>query len=196
MAVSRDHTLFADNTESGATLLADARLLAESPAAADHFMQQSFDILVTGHALAVAVSTSGDGHGGLPVVANLLRDAAVAANADPAGIAITVQQGDLELPDLWRARVRHLGAGPLFVIGGTRDTCWRAFWDLRNERHLRLALAPEVTSACPLLAAEPATVVIAGMQVQAPVASAWVSRRIWLPDFASSDGEIDDDREE
>lgn len=192
MAVSRDHTLFADNTESGATLSADARLLAESPAAADHFVQQSFDILVTGRALAVALITTDAEDGGLPVVGGLLRDAAVAADADPAAVALTVHEGNHVLRDLWRARLRHLGAGPLFVIHRPRDAHWQTFWDLRSERQLRLALAAEVTSACPLLAAEPATVVTPGPQVQAPVASAWVSRRIWLPDFATTGGEIDE----
>ncbi len=192
MAFSPDHTLFTDNTERGATLSADARLLARSPAAADHFTQQSFDILVSRRALAVALISSDAKDGGLPFVGRLLRDAAVAANADPAEVALTVREGGLLLRDLWHARLRHLGAGPLFVVRGPRDTHWREFWNLRHERCVRVAMATEVTSACPLLAAEPATVVIPGIQVQAPVASAWVSRRIWLPDFVTSPGEVDE----
>ncbi len=192
MAVSRDHTLFADNTESGATLSADARLLAQSPAAADHFTQQSFDILVTGRQLAVALVTTDTEDGGLPVVGGLLRDAAVAANVDPAGVALTVREGTSVLRGLWHARLRHLGVGPLFVISEGRDAHWQEFWNLRRERHLQIAVGAEVTSACPLLAPEPAAVVIPGVQVQAPVASAWVSRRLWLPDFVTRDGEIDE----
>ena len=192
MAVSRDHTPFADITESGATLSADAQLLVQSPAAADHFTQQSFDILVTGRELAVALRPTDAKDGGLPVVGGLLRDAAVAANADPARVALTVRQDHLLLRDLWYARLRNLGAGPLFVICEVRDTHWQDFWDLRHERHLHMAVNAEVTSACPLLAAEPAAVVIPAMQVQAPVASAWVSRRIWLPDFVTRGREIDE----
>ncbi len=192
MAVSRDHTPFTDNTESGATLSADARLLAESPAAADHFTQQSFDILVSGRALAVALIPADARDGGLPAVGRLLRDAAFAANSDPAEVALAVRDGGLLLRDLWHARLRHLGAGSLFVIRGPRDRHWREFWDLRHERCLHVAVAAEVMSVCPLLAAEPATVVVPGIRVQAPVASAWVSRRIWLPDFVTTEGKIDE----
>jgi hypothetical protein len=194
MVISHDHTLFAGFTGSGATLSADAQLLAESTAAADHFTQQSLDILVTGQALAVSLITTDAADGGLPVVGRLLRDAAVAANADVAGIALTVRVGESLLPKLWRARLDFLGAGPMFVTSGPRGADWRTLWELRNEHDLRIAEGTEVTTACRLLAAEPATVVVPGAQVQAPVGSAWVSRRIWLPDYAMSDGQVDDDR--
>ncbi len=192
MAVSRDHTLFADDTESGATLSADARLLAESPAAADHFTQQSFDILVSGHALAVELISTDARDGGLANVGGLLRDAAVAANADPGEVALTVREGGLAPRDLWHARLRQLGAGPLCVVRDPRNTRWQDLWDLRNERHLRVAMATEVASACPLLGPEPGTVVIPGTQVLAPVASAWMSRRIRLPDFVTAEGQVDE----
>ena len=115
MVVLQNHTLFAGDTGSGATLSANAQLLAESPAAADHFTQQALDILVSGHALAVSLVTTDAADGGLPVVGSLLRDAAIAANADVAGIALTVRSRGCSLPMLWRARCDLLGAGPLFV---------------------------------------------------------------------------------
>lgn len=194
MVVSKDHTLFAGITESGATLSANAQLLSESPAAADQFTQQSLDILATGHALAVSLIATDAADGGLPVVGSLLRDAALSANADAAGIAITMRVAGSSLPKLWRARLDSLGAGPLFIVTGSCDADWRTLWDLRNEHDLRIAGATEVTTACRLLGPEPATVVVPGTQVQAPVGSAWVARRIWLPDFATPDGQVDDDR--
>lgn len=194
MAVSRDHTLFAGVTESGATLSADARLLAESPAAAEQFTQQALDVLVTGHALAVSLIPADGEDGGMATVGSLLRDAAVAADSDPATIALTVRPGRYRLTRMWHARLDCLGTGPLFVHVGTGDAGWRTMWELRSERHLQVAGSTEVTSACRLLAAEPATVVVPGMLVQAPVASAWVSRRIWLPDFVTPDGQVDDAR--
>lgn len=191
MAVSRDHTLLVANTQSGATLAADARLLADSPAAARHFVQQSLDILVTGRPLGVNVMPLCERDGGLAIVASLLRDAATEAGADPARIGLTIGPGGPALREAWRARARHLGPGPLFIATG-QATDWQALWDLRNEPHLRVAAATEVTSACRLLACEPATVVVPGLQVQAPVASAWVGRRIWLPDFIAADGHVDE----
>jgi hypothetical protein len=193
MVVSRDHTLFAGVTESGATLSADAQLLAESPAAADQFTQQCLDILVAGRSLAVSMITTDAEDGGLQVVGSLLRDAAASANTDAAGIALTVRAGRASPPQLWRARVELLGSGLLFVTSGSCEADWRALWDLRHEPDLRIAEATEVTSACRLLAAESATVVVPGLDVQGPVGSAWVSRRIWLPGFVTPHGEINED---
>lgn len=194
MAVSRDHTLLDASTESGATLAADAQLLAESPTAAEQFVRQSLGILVGGQALGVGLAPSGARDGGVPVVAGLLRDAAEAANARPASISLSVCAGGLSVRDAWRARLECLGAGPLFVVGEPPESRaeWQVLWELRNQHELRAAVAAEVVSCCSLLAAEPATVVEPAMQIQAPVASAWFGRRIWLPDFVTLENRVDE----
>ena len=194
MAVSRDHTLLHANTERGATLAADAQLLAESMVAAEHFRQQVLDVLVADRALAVAVLPTGAASANVTVVGELLQDAAAAADVDPARIALAVPAGYLPVRALWRIRRNQLGAGPLFLTGGppAANADWRALWDLRMEPQLRLAAATEVTSACPLLAAEPAMGVVPGIEVQAPVASAWVRREICLADFADDRGRVDE----
>ena len=194
MAVFPDHTLFVANTQSAATLTADAQLLAGSPAAARHFVQQSLDVLVTGRLLGVELIAPGARDGGIAVVAGLLREAAASANADSSRIGLTVRSGNVALREAWHARTEQLGAGPLYVAGGLPEAPadWDLLWELRDQRDLRLAAAAEVTSACPLLAAEPATVIEPGLQVQAPVSTAWVGRRIWLPDFLTADGHIDE----
>jgi hypothetical protein len=194
MAVSRDHTLLAANTERGATLAADAQLLTESPAAAEQFRQQAFDILVAGRALAVSVLPAGAENSGVAAVCGLLQASVAAADADPGSVALTVPANCLPVSALWRIRRDYLGVGLLFLTSGPRaaDTDWQALWELRMEPQLRLAAATEVTSACPLLAAEPAMAVVPGIEVQAPVTSAWVRRKISLADFADARGGVDE----
>lgn len=194
MAFSRDHTLLAANTERGATLAADARLLAESPAAAEHFMQQALDVLGAGQPLAVAVMPPSASSTGVNLVGGLLREAVTAANADPARVGLCVSAGCLPVRLLWRIRRDHLGAGPLFITGGPHGAKadWRALWHLRTQPQLRFAAATEVTPVCPLLAPEPAVGVVPGIDVQAPVASAWVRREISLSDHADVCGRVDE----
>jgi hypothetical protein len=194
MAVSPDHTLLNANTERGATLAADAQLLAESPAAAEQFRQQAFDILLAGRALAVSVLPAGANNAGITAVGVLLQESVAAANADPGTIALTVPASCLPVRVLWRIRRDHLGAGLLFLTSAPHgtDADWRALWDLRMEPQLRLATATEVTSACPLLAAESAVAVVPGIELQAPVASAWVRREISLPELADDRGRVDE----
>ena len=79
MAVSPDHTLLNANTERGATLAADAQLLAESPAAAEQFRQQAFDILLAGRELAVSVLPAGANNASITAVGVLLQESVAAA---------------------------------------------------------------------------------------------------------------------
>ncbi len=162
--------------------------------AAEQFVRQSQDILVGGRALGVRLASSGARDGGVPVVAGLLRDAAEDANARPASIALSVCARGLSVREAWRARLERLGAGPLIVVGEPPEAPaeWRVLWELRNKLGLRAAVAAEVVSPCSLLAAEPAAVVEPVMQIQVPVASAWVGRRIWLPDFVTSEKCVDE----
>lgn len=175
-------------------LAADAQLLTESLAAAEQFRQQALDVLVTGRALAVAVRPTGATSAGLAVVGRLLQQAVAAADAEPTRVALAVPAGFAAVRTLWRMRRDQLGVGPLFVTGGPpgADTDWRALWDLRMEPQLRLATAAEVTSTCPLLAAEPAMGVVPDIEIQAPVASAWVRREICLADFVDDSGRVDE----
>lgn len=194
MAVSPDHTLFNANTERGATLAADAQLLAESPAAAEHFAQQALDVLIARRALTVTVTPAGPAGAGVELIGRLLHESVAAAAADPGCVALTVPAGYLPVRSLWRIRRDYLGAGLLFLTGGPRgaDADWQALWELRTEPRVRLAAATEVTSACRLLASETATAVLPGIEVQAPVASAWVRREICLADFADDRGRVDE----
>ena len=143
---------------------------AESPAAAEQFRQQAFDILLAGRALAVSVLPAGANNAGITAVGVLLQESVAAANADPGTIALTVPASCLPVRVLWRIRRDHLGAGLLFLTSAPHgtDADWRALWDLRMEPQLRLATATEVTSACPLLAAESAVAVVPGIELQAP----------------------------
>ncbi|MDJ0812238.1 MAG: hypothetical protein QNJ23_00805 [Woeseiaceae bacterium] len=176
------------------TLAADAMLLAESPAAAEHFVQQALDVLVANRPLAVSVLPTGATVAGVTAVGALLREALAAADADPGDVALTVPAGHVPVQTLWRLRCDALGAGPMFFTGGPRDAeaDWRVLWGLRTEPHVRLAAATEVTSACRLLTAEHAAAVVPGIELQAPVASAWVRCEIGLPDFIDRSGRVDE----
>lgn len=194
MGFSRDNTPLPGCTERGATLSADADLLVESPTAATYFQQQAVDVLGAGRLLNVSVFTNGDGENVFAHACSLLRDALASAGASGEQVGLVVSSGALPIARAWRIRRRTLGEGPLFVVtrAGARRAQWAELWELRNIPQVRAAFADEITSPCELLPAECANAVIPGSDVQAPVASAWVTASLHLPDYACSRGRIDE----
>ena len=190
MGVLGDHTLFTRRTERGATISADASLVAESPAAATYLAQQALDILVAGHRLNVTITG-----GPLAGICQVLRAALESAGTAADRLGLVVDGSTLSPQDAWQIRCTELGRGPLFVIpgGAAGPSIWAALWELRAEQHVRVVCSGEVTSPCRLLAAEPADAVIPGTEILAPVASAWSTESLHLPDFNDGGGEVDED---
>lgn len=194
MAVSRDDTLLADDTERGATLAANPSLLAGSPAAAGHFGKQVLDVLVTGRSLTVLLTGSRIDRDGFRVACTLLRDAAT--GVDPAGVGLVVCNSDVDTGSARRDYRDLLGDAPFYVITDARETgaSWAQLWTLREDPAVHVACAAEVHSSCALLAAEPAATIVPGVHLQAPLASAWLPRVLHLPDYADRDGRLDEPR--
>lgn len=108
------------------------------------------------------------------------------AGADPSRLSLTVAAAAVSPMLAWRTRRSLLGAGRVdFVIGQEDFTRaksdrarvrrrWFELWRLRDTP-ARIALWPEVRSACPLLATEPADALLPPLGLQAPRDSAWLA---------------------
>ena len=69
---------------------------------------------------------------------------------------------------------------------------WASLREQLDEESVTLAFADCVVPQCPLLSAEPATVVETPLGLQVPAASAWVCMRIELARFTKPDGSLDE----
>jgi hypothetical protein len=79
------------------------------------------------------------------------------------------------------------------VIGhASVERDWEALREQLDQQSVTLAFADYVVPQCPLLSAEPATVVATPLGLQVPAASAWVCMRVDLPRFAGPDGTLDE----
>ena len=79
------------------------------------------------------------------------------------------------------------------VIGNISiDRDWESLREQVERESLILAFADCVVPQCPLLTAEPATVVETPLGLQVPAASAWICMRVHLPKFAGANGKLDD----
>jgi hypothetical protein len=192
---------------SGVTLSVNAATARESKIAAMQFREQAFDVLARGLPLSVSVSLPGRSaaaDGSFSILCEHLRLAAQDAGAAPATIEIAIEADSLSPQAAWLMRCEHLGDGPVHVFPGhskmrpgntslERNRCerfWLQLWRLRMNRMLRPALAPLVSSQCPLLCAEAAQGIIPSLAIQAPVGSAWVPMGLDVSRFADKKGSL------
>jgi hypothetical protein len=180
-----------------------------SNAAAERVRQQVFDVLGQRLPLAVTLDHLGDdSHAEAAFLATcaVLRPALEAARADPASLSIVVDATAMPPQQLWRRRCEALGPGPVYLLLGSgltppaaeavlrqrQDRFWLECWQLRGSGQVRMALAPMVSSPCPLLASEHAFGILPPSGLQVPPGTAWVPLKLCLTDFADASGELDD----
>jgi hypothetical protein len=193
---------------AGASLRVHATETLASSAATERIREQVFDVLVQRLPLAVTVEQLGDSALAETVfgrICAVLQSALEAARADPASLSIAIDATTLLPQQLWLRRCEALGPGPVFLLLGSaltppatdagvrrqQDKFWLQCWHLRNAGQVRMALAPMVSSPCPLLSSENAFGILPPSGLQVPPGTAWIPMRIDLTDFANTVGELD-----
>lgn len=196
------------NSQVGASLRLNAVETLSSETASQRVREQLFDVLACGLPVSVTVEGVGEALFAEAVFAKLcvlLGSALEDARAESAKLSIAID-ATLMLPQqLWMKRCELLGPGPLYLLLGSsltppsadantrrqQDKFWLQCWHLRHCQYVRLALAPSISSPCPLLASENAVGILPPLGLQVPPGSAWVPMQIDLCDFASASGVID-----
>lgn len=189
--------------QCGVSLRVDAERLLRSGASARRIHGQATELVAGGTAVAVRID--------VPARACALRyfhdiclgyrGAFHRAGVDPARLEVTIAAGSMPLPAAWQIRRTLLGRATLNVSFDAchgddaerrpyGDVFWHDLWRLRDAP-VRTAFWPTVRSACALLSAEHAGVVVPGCGLQAPEQSAWLRAEIDVAAFADDDGNVD-----
>lgn len=183
----------------GVTLLADARSMHRSAAAAAQFRQQVFDVLVSELPLSVSIcglSETTTANELLARVCSVLRLAALDAGVRPRSVEIVVDVESILPRTATRLRREHLGEGVVRIRAGEpsmRDgELWRQLWWARDAGCVWPTYATHVLSPCPLLRAESATAVTPATGVQIPLGSAWLPLRLDVSQFVSHRGSMNE----
>jgi hypothetical protein len=191
---------------SGVTLLASARSIQASDAAATRLGRQAFDALARGRRLSVSVCQLGKGAGvraAFAVVCRLLRLAMDRAGAPPGAVEIVVDADALSAQTIWELRRKWLGHGSVHLLPGSslmrnRRNCrgrrqppfWAQFWQAYTSDHVCAAFSTRVFPQCSLLSTEVAQAVVPATAIQVPVDTAWLPIRLDLTHFAAADGSL------
>ena len=196
-------------TREGVALRLDAHAAITSQAARKRVREQLFDVLA--RRIPVAVTVVGLRRENRPEVAfvkfcklvqTAMRDAAASANT----VSVVLDAADLSPQFAWMVRCALLGEGPVYLLVGCelsrpaiepgwrrrQDRFWLQSWHLRNRGYVRTAFAPNVTSPCPLFAAERADGILPPYGMQVPPGTAWIVSQINLSDFVAGTGELDE----
>lgn len=135
------------------------------------------------------------------LIAVAMRDAAA-----PAELVTVVVPASTAAPEqLWATRCATLGRGVLYLLvddelarpsGASATRCWQdefwmQCWRLRGNSFVRTALAPFVSSPCPLFAPEQASGILPPHGLQVPIGSAWAVLSLDLMHHAAADGSVD-----
>lgn len=194
------------HTATGASLCVHALDTLASGAAAERLREQVFDVLAQRLPVAVTVEQLGDARHAVAVFAGvcaILRAACDDARTSGAQVSIAIDATELTPEQLWAKRRAVLGPGPLYLLLGSaltppatepalrrmQERFWSQCWRLRGC--VRTALAPLVSSPCPLLVSEAAFGILPPAGLQVPPCSAWIALEVNLLDFASGAGELD-----
>lgn len=196
------------SSKAGASLRVHAIETLASAAAAERVREQVFDVLAQYLPLSVTVDQLGDSALAETVfgaTCAVLRSALDAARAEPASLSIAIDATTLHPQQAWLRRCEVLGPGPVFLLLGSaltppatdtvlrrqQDKFWLQCWQLRASGLVRMALAPMVSSPCPLLPSESAFGILPPFGLQVPTGTAWVPMQVCLTDFANAAGELD-----
>ena len=186
------------------TLAAGAIL--EPPPGLSRFRDQVGDILSRGLPLSVSITGLDQvaaANGVFSQACAAIAACAAQTGTPPGDIEIAIAANALSPRAAWTTRCDALGRGPLYLLAGEHDLrrqagdrprfprFWHELWQLRSERHVRLACAPLVRSHCPLLAHEIGATVLPQAAIQVPASSAWITQPIELSRFASASGVLD-----
>lgn len=194
-------------TSGGASLQLHALETLASVAAVERIKEQAIAVLE--HRLPLAVTV--DNLGAAPEasfvdVCTVLAAAAAAAGVDPSLVCVAVDANLLEPQQIWLKRCAVLGPGPLYLLVGNsltppsiniaarqaQDKFWLQCWQLRDCRHVRIALAPVISSPCPLLPPENASGILLPGGLQVPPGTAWIQMQLDVTGYADEKGEIDE----
>lgn len=193
---------------AGASLKVHAIETLASSAAALRTREQVFDLLAQDVPVSVTVDKLGDAgvaEAVFSAICVILRSALDDARVASDYLSIAIDAAALLPQQVWMKRCEVLGPGPVYLLLGSaltppasdvelrrqQDKFWLQCWHLRNSRQVRMALAPQVSSPCPLLASEPAPGILPPLGLQVPPGTAWAPMQVNLIDFANAAGELD-----
>ena len=173
-----DDTPFAIRT-SGHSVSAAAAALHGCTPLSKRFRDELVERLIAGETLTVVAPPAPSRRDAgrefvrlCETLAGIVADCGVA----PGRLGLVADARAMPPQAAWLVRTRALGAGPLYLrLGDLPRSHWLQLWHLRTARLLRPVYAGSVTSRCALLAAEAATTVVPGVEIQAPIGSAWVA---------------------
>lgn len=194
-------------TTDGVALQLHASEVFASQAAALRAQQQLFDLLAQGRPVGVSIAgfeSATHVEECFSRACELLAVAANEAGAPAAAASLAIDAEVLPPKRLWVLRCEALGPGPTYLLIGRQltrpsahagerqrqDQFWTQYWLLRNRTLLRAALAPLVSSPCPLFAPEFAFGILPPLGIQIPVGTAWATMRINLMDYCDAAGDI------
>lgn len=194
--------------QAGASLRVHAIDTLASAAAAERVREQVFDVLAQRLPLAVTIDQLGDSalaESVFGATCAVLGSALEAARGKPASLSIAIDATVLRPQQAWLRRCEALGPGPVFLLLGSaltppaadsdlrrqQDSFWLQCWELRTSGLVRMAIAPMVSSPCPLLSSEKACGILPPFGLQVPTGTAWIPMQICLCDYANASGELD-----
>ena len=194
-------------TTDGAALQLHACEILTSNAAALQAQEQIFDLLVRDLPVAVTVhglDNSEHAEGLFAQVCGVLESARAEAGAPAASVSIAVDAAFMTPQLVWMTRREILGPGPVYLLANSQltrpsaiprerrrqDQFWLQCWHLRESAYVRTALAPMVSSPCPLFTSEPAFGILPPHGLQIPPGTAWASMQIELTDYVNERGDL------
>ena len=193
-------------TPGGASLRVQAIETLASAAASERWLEQTIDVLARGLPLSVTVDSLGTeaetcfGH-----ICAILKSAVDIARVDSSLVSVAIDASVLVPQRVWLTRCRVLGEGPVYLlVDGSltppsavvdsrqrQEKFWLQCWHLRATRQVRIALAPIISSPCPLLASESARGILPPTGLQIPPDTAWIQMQLNIADHVTTRGEID-----
>lgn len=202
-----DNSGMTQETVGGASLQIRAIETLASFAAVERLQQQVFDLLVRHSAVSVTVRGLGAplyAEAVFGQVCGALESAKRAADAAADSVVLAIDAAVLSPQRLWMRRNEILGPGPLYLLVGSdltrpssdpeerrrQDQFWLQCWHLRNGGHVRTALAPMVSSPCPLLSSEYADGILPASGLQVPPGTAWVPVDVNITDYTNERGDL------
>ena len=194
-------------TTDGAALQLHASEILANNVAALQAQEQVFDLLIRGLPVAVTVLGLDEPEGSTELftqICGVLESARFEAGVPAARVSIAVDASCLAPQFLWMTRCEVLGPGPLYLLANSeltrpsvipeercrQDKFWLQCWHLRQNSFVRIAIAPMVSSACPLFTSEPACGILPPQGLQIPPGTAWASMQLELTDYVNERGEL------
>lgn len=196
-------------TAGGAALRVSVRETLQSPLATEHLLRRVTMLVHQQVPLTLALYELGaedEAIRALEDFCGILRFAFTADGLSSADIGVSIQSHLVPLKAYLLICTAVLGRGPRYVVldslqmrhhdcdivQAAAEGNWSFLWSVRNAFATVLpAYAAGVTTRCPLLSDETATVVLPEGGQQAPVESAWLPMQINLPDFSDGSGRLD-----